>query len=286
MHASLHTFPNFPPISHKTSGLLLYTRCMQVYIELAFVENFCMDFFLLACAKLLTKNLCGYGRIAVASALGACFAVIFPLIPAGGALAIVIKVASGLLLAAAAGRFKGFASYAKFAAVFFAVSLIAGGAIFALFSLAGWSFSSGGGYIISSVPVGIPLFAVLLLALACRALARRFRARGGGALYCVVSLGARQVKLPAFFDSGNKVYSGGVPVSIIPPRAAVKLGGPSEGCVTVRTVSGMRRINVFTADKIQIYTADGVHTIEYVKIGISPQPIARAVLHPDLAEQL
>ena len=261
---------------------------MQVYVELALAENFCMDFTLLSCAKLLTKNLCGYRRIALFAALGACFAVVFPLIPVSGFLSVAIKVASGLALAAGAGRFGSFRAYAKFAAVFFGVSLLAGGAIFALFSLAGWDMRQGGGYIISSVPIGIPMFAVFVLAAGCKALSAKISARTKCAVTCAVFACGKSVRLPAFFDSGNKVYCGGVPVSVIPPRAAEKIAnglGTFES-VTVRTVAGSRTLKVFTADKIVIYTAEGEHTIKYVKIGISPQPITKAVLHPDLAEQL
>ena len=32
-----------------------YTFTMQVYVELAIAENFCMDFTLLACSKFITK---------------------------------------------------------------------------------------------------------------------------------------------------------------------------------------------------------------------------------------
>ncbi len=260
---------------------------MQVYVELALAENFCMDFTLLSCAKLLVKAPCGYRRIAVASAFGACFAVLFPLLPLTGALAVAVKMLSGLALAAVACRPAGIKPYLKFAAAFFGVSLLAGGAVFALFSLAGWDLAEGGGYIVSSVPVGIPALAVFLLAAGCRALSRRLAARAAGAVSCAVFLHGRCVKLPAFFDSGNRVYSGGVPVSVISPQAAEKLAREEEAGerVTVRTVAGSRTLKVFTADKIEIYTADGVHTIKCVKIGISPQPIARAVLHPDLAEQ-
>ncbi|MDE7330458.1 MAG: sigma-E processing peptidase SpoIIGA, partial [Clostridia bacterium] len=56
---------------------------MQVYIELAVLENFCMDFTLLYSAKLASKNSAHILRIALGSALGACFAVVFPLLNIG-----------------------------------------------------------------------------------------------------------------------------------------------------------------------------------------------------------
>ena len=85
-----------------------YTFTMQVYVELAIAENFCMDFTLLACSKFITKNICSYRRIALGSALGACFAVVFPLFGLSGAWAVAVKIASGLALAAVSGRFTSF----------------------------------------------------------------------------------------------------------------------------------------------------------------------------------
>ena len=41
-------------------------------------------------------------------------------------------------------------------------------------------------------------------------------------------------------------------------------------------------MKIFTADKIEIYNGEKLHTINCVKIGISPNGISRAVLHPDL----
>ena len=50
---------------------------MQVYVELALLENFCMDFTLLYCAKLVAKNRAHILRLVIASVFGACFAVVF-----------------------------------------------------------------------------------------------------------------------------------------------------------------------------------------------------------------
>ena len=283
------------PTSHKNTKYKLfaaflriagrYTLRMQVYVELALAENFCMDFVLLFCAKLLCKNACGYRRIALSSALGACFAVLFPLMRLAGVWAVAVKVLSGLALAAACGRFSRFRQYAAFAAVFFALSFALGGAVFAIFSLAGWDVQAGQGYMISSVPVGIPLFLALMLAVACRAVALKIRKRAGGTVHCVLCLGDRQAEADGFFDSGNSVYFGGEPVTIVPAHVAAVLTDVSalSQSVKIHTVTGSSKIKIFTADKIVIYNGEKQHTIKYAKIGISPRPIVRAVLHPDLA---
>ncbi len=247
-----------------------------------------MDFTLFACAKFICRNGCSYRRIAAASALGACFAIVFPLFGLSGAPAIAVKILSGLALASLAGRFSSFKGWCKFSAAFMGISFLLGGALIAVFSLAGISYNSGGGYIISSVPVGIPAFAALCLVLACRYFAKKFTARHSRAmLRCVLYVGGKSVEGQGFFDSGNRVYCGGQPVSVIPLSAAcalVDVDSLSES-VKVHTVAGSRRIKIFTADKLEIYNGKNLHTIKCVKIGISPRGADRVVLHPDLSEE-
>ena len=266
-----------------------YTFTMQVYVELAIAENFCMDFTLLACSKFITKNICSYRRIALGSALGACFAVVFPLFGLSGAWAVIVKIASGLALAAVSGRFTSFKGCIKFAAAFLSLSFVLGGALIAIFSFTGTEYSSGGGFILSSVPVGIPMFAALALALACKAISKKFAAKHARATYrCVIYFGGKKVEQYGFFDSGNRVYSSGEPVSVLSAAAAAYLVDESKlkESVKVRTVTGEKCMKIFTADKIEIYNGQKPHTINCVKIGISPKGISRFVLHPDIAETI
>lgn len=268
-------------------GACVYTFIMQVYVELALAENFCMDFTLLVCAKFITKNRCGFLRLALVSVAAACLAVVFPLIPLSGLWAQILKIVTGLAIAAAAGRFSRFMQYIKFAAAFMGLSFLLGGALIAIFSLAGVEYSFAQGYMLSSVPVGIPLFFALLLVLLCRALAKTIAARRSAEVECEIFLGGKSIKQKGFFDSGNRVYSGGCPVSVISAAAACAITDVTAitESVKVSTVAGSRRMKVFTADKIVIYNGGTPHTIKCVKIGISPRLITRAVLHPDLAEE-
>ena len=119
---------------------------MQVYVELAVLENFCMDFTLLYSAKLASKNRAHFMRIALGAALGACFAVTFPLFKIGTVWQVVLKIISGLIICLAAGRFKGVKSYIKFTGFFLAFTALLGGALVGVFSLTGLEYDSGGGY--------------------------------------------------------------------------------------------------------------------------------------------
>ncbi len=259
---------------------------MQVYVELALVENFCMDFTLLYCAKLICKNPARIWRVVAASVLGACFAVVFPLFGLGGVWAVVIKIISGLIICLLAGKFKSFKAYLKMSAVFLGFTFVLGGAIIAIFTLAGWEYSADGGYLLSSVPIGIPMFGALILVIFARKLAARLKKTDKTVVECCIFCGEKYVRLSGFFDSGNKVYYSGQPVSVIPLTAALKLIDETgiKKTVKIHTVAGSKKLKIFTADKIEIYKADKTETIGKVLIGISPHASGGAVLHPDLME--
>ncbi len=260
---------------------------MEVYIEYALAENFCMDFCLLYAAKAAAKNRAGAGRIAFSALLGACFAVLFPLSGMSGFAAVAVKVAAGALMCLAAGRFSRAAQYLKFAAVFAALTFALGGALLAVFSLADVSYTQQGGVIISSVPAGIPLFCALCLVLAIRKVAAKFvKSRGKISVTCRIYAGQSHISSPAFFDSGNKVYRFGAPVSVLPARLAEKLVdvGGIKSCVNVHTVTGGKKLPVFTADKVEIDYGEKVITLRGVAFCVSESAEGGVVLHPDLAE--
>ena len=245
-----------------------------------------MDFTLLFAAKAACKNPAKYWRIAVAAALGACFAVAYPLFGVGGAWGIIIKVAAGLLMCAAAGKFQSFKGYLKFSAVFLAATFVLGGALVALFSVAGISYQQGGGFILSSVPVGIPAFFALILAIAARRLAKKLRGVKAGKYACTVYYKGRRAQCAAFYDSGNNVYISGAPVSIVPERVAKKLIGDGriKTYTDIHTVAGKSKIAVFTSDRIEIDDGKTKVTFKGAALGISPQRINKIILHCDLTE--
>lgn len=264
-----------------------YNACtMQVYVEYALIENFCMDFTLLVAAKAASKNPAKYARIATASVLGACFAVVYPLFGLNGAVGILVKIVSGAAMCAVAGKFQSVRGYLKFTALFTAATFLVGGALIALFSLAGVSYRQGGGFVLSSVPVGIPLFAALCLALIIVRVRRKFVGNKNVGAYCKIYFGDKCAVCTAFYDSGNKVYLSGAPVSIIPQYIAKKLDadGGIKTFAEIHTVAGKSKIPVFTAEKIEIDDGKSKITRQNVALGISPRHINKIVLHPDLSE--
>lgn len=261
---------------------------MQVWVELALIENFCMDFVLLYCAKLVSKNPAHIARIAFGSAFGACFAVAFPLFNLNGVWAVVVKIISGLIICLISGKFKSFKAYLKLSALFLAFTFVLGGALIAVFSLTGLDYSSGSGYILSSVPIGIPLFFGLVLIILSRKLSARLKKTSRQEVTCRIFLNGEFVELNGFFDSGNKVSHNGVPVNVIPLTSAVKITDVTciKDEVKIHTVAGSKKLKIFTADKIEIHEGDKVSTVKKVLIGISPHTAGVAVLHPDLLEDI
>ncbi len=259
---------------------------MQVYVELAVAENFCMDFTLLYCAKLVCKNGAHALRVVAAAALGACFAVVFPLFRLGAVWSVVLKIISGLIICLLAGKYKSIKAYVKLTAVFLAFTALLGGALIGIFSLTGLKYEQGSGYMLSSVPIGIPLFAALLIVIFARKLAAKLKKVGKTTVKCKIFSGEKSVELSGFFDSGNKVYHSGQPVSVIPLTAALKIVDAQgiKDAVKIHTVAGSKKLKIFTADKVEIYGGEKCETIKNVKIGISPTACG-AVLHPDLMEE-
>lgn len=259
---------------------------MQVYVEYALLENFCMDFTLLVAAKAAAKNPAKYFRIVVASVLGACFAVAYPLFGLKGVAGIAVKIVSGGALCAVAGKFSSVKGYLKFTALFTAATFVVGGALIAVFSLAGVAYKQGGGYVLSSVPVGIPLFVAVVTTIVIVRVRRKAVANKNIAAYCKIYFKDKSATCSAFYDSGNKVYLSGAPVSIVPAYVAQKLTDKTsiKTFAEIHTVAGKSKIPVFTAEKIEIDDGKSKITRQNVALGISPRHIYKMVLHPDLSE--
>lgn len=162
---------------------------MQVYVELSLIENFCMDFTLMYAAKTATKTPSSRARLVVSSACGACFAVAYPLIELPQAAGIAIKLLSALLLCAVSARVKSVKAYLKYTAAFYLFSAIAAGLIFSVFTVSGLEFVEGGGFLLSEIPVGIPLFFALCVAVFAKRLAARLKKNYKNSVICRIYAG-------------------------------------------------------------------------------------------------
>ena len=136
------------------------------------------------------------------------------------------------------------------------------------------------------MPVGIPLFAAVVLVLIIIRVRRKFVGTKNVSAYCKIYFKDKSAVCTAFYDSGNKVYLSGAPVSIIPSFVAQKLTDKEsiKTFAEIHTVAGKSKIPVFTAEKIEIDDGKSKITRQNVALGISPRHINKIVLHPDLSE--
>ena len=81
---------------------------------------------------------------------------------------------------------------------------------------------AGEGFVLSKIPVGIPLFGALIVIIGAKKLAARLKKSNKDTVTMRVFVADGSVEVKGFFDSGNKVYCRGAPVSIIPEEVAKK----------------------------------------------------------------
>lgn len=258
---------------------------MQVYVELVLVENFCMDFTLLYCAKRITKNRVPFNRLIVPSLIGALVAVVAPLLPLNGVWGTAFKICSGAIICLFVGGYSGVKEYLLFFFSFLFISFLLGGGLIAIFSLSGSGGLQGDGYFLSQTPVGIPLFFALQLSVLVKKISNTLVSKNvKNSVRCRICLNEREISIKGFFDSGNKVYYFGSPVNIIPRKDAEKLVdiGGIKTFAFIHTVAGDEKIAVFTADSMEIDYGNGVKALKNVKMGVSIAKIDRAILHLDM----
>lgn len=253
---------------------------MEIYIEYALAENFLIDAMLLWLALKAAKQRIIFWRIVLAAALGAVFAVTFPLITAGKILAYILKFSVGILLCLIAVKGKGIGRYALTAALFFGFSFALGGALLALYSAFSVDYSkTENGYLTESAPVALVLSGSVLFALFAVALIKRLYRRRALRRFvypCRITLGDRTVKADGFLDSGNRAGVNGVPVCFLSPDLAFDLLGDGVMTeeMTILTMNGESKIKIFRADRLEIYCGESPNIIN--KVYFAPSGNIRA----------
>ena len=196
---------------------------MVVYVEYALAENFLLDGMLLYLALRAAKRKIRKKRLFFAAALGAAFAVAFPLLPMPEFLAYLLKFAfGGLLCLVANGRGR----YAATCVFFFGFSFVFAGALFALLNGFEVSGTKSGSYELARAPATFTLcggaaFAVLALDLVKKLY--RKRAVEKFTYDCEIRANGKTAFAAGFWDSGNTAAKHGTPVCFVSPDIAYDL---------------------------------------------------------------
>ncbi len=251
---------------------------MTVYIEYAFLQNFFFDGVLLTLALYALKERLCFWRIALSSALGGIFALVFPLIKLPPFLTALLKFSGGALLCMPLMKRlktgKNWGRYALICFFFFAFTFLFGGSLLGLYT-APASFWA--------VLAGFAGLSVLSIFLIRKLYERRLTAKN--TCNCRIFNGEKCVKAQGFIDSGNLARKNGLPVCFIAPDLFYALWGEdilnTKGQVSnelaIATLAGGKTVSLYEGEieanglKKRAYFAVSSHMVsrEY-KILISP----------------
>ncbi len=248
-----------------------------LYIELFLLDNFVMDCLMLRIAAALSARPIPAGRMALASALGACGAwgALFfpPLASLPG------KAVCGLLFTLAF-PWKGLREYARTAAAVFGAAFLTGGLAFCLALCFGGGMR--GGVVVAALPVRTAL-AVALAATFLPGLVRRLRAQraqAGCHVRLTVCAAGREYRLDALIDTGNGLFEplSGKPVAVAHlPELAEHAHIP----IPAATAGGSGILYALRPERISVNGRESD-----ALLALSPVPLrgAEALLPPGAAE--
>ena len=181
---------------------------MVVYIEYAFVWNFLLDGVLLCLSLRAVKRKIKWGKIVISSTIGACFALVFPLILLPSFLQMALKFLVGFLLCFIAfGKVKNKKEkgmYALNCTFFFALAFVFGGALQLVFG------ENPRKWLVLSGFALLTVFSLLFI----RKMQEK-RAIERNIYPCEIVYKQRRFALLGFYDSGNLATYQGAPVCFL-----------------------------------------------------------------------
>ena len=257
---------------------------MEIYIEYAFIENFALDALLCYLAFKLLRLPIRKGFIALSSAVGATFAVLYPflsLFPLTKGLGFVFKLCFPFLAC-----FFGFGCkirkkdrdrYGVSVIAYYCLSFVFAGGVYAFCNVFDINYAFGDG-ICLGVPIatvgGICGFLAVFVKKVIKTVYKR-RAISRFVYPCKLSFGDRQVRAEGYLDSGNLAEKSGVPVCFLSAELFFDLFGArafedGEEELRVSTVSGEKSIKLFILDELLIYSERGKNIVYKPYCAVSP----------------
>ena len=242
---------------------------MEIYLEYALLENFFVDGALLFLSALVGKRKIVWGRLVLSAAIGAAFAVLFPLLPLPMPLSVTCKFLLPILLCKIAiKKENGGGGYALTLLFFYAFSFAFAGLLYGVFGAFDIEyFEVEGGGIVSKLPVGGLLAALVFFVALCLLGVKKLyeKRRTYLHIYDCEIVGDRGVlKAKGYLDTGNTASYHGMPVCFVTPDLFYDFTGgetPTEQ-MTVVTLAGEKRVSVIKAEKILV--GESVHGVAYL----------------------
>ena len=259
---------------------------MTVYIEYVLIDNFVIDYLLLKATFSLTKTSVKKGRLFFCAFLGACFALIYPLLTITPFLLALIKLLTGMLLPLLATDYTGIKHYFITTLLFMGMTFTVGGVITGVFSLLGLNASSEFSIALMILPVYVTLKCITEIV----SYLNKTRAVTKNLFPCELVLGDKTVKTDGFMDTGNALYDGDNPVIVCERKLALKLLSnklPKLKRIDCETVIGKTKILAMQLTELRIYYGDTPNIIKGVTLAVTDQKIGTGygvILHPALME--
>ncbi len=232
---------------------------MEIYVEYAILENLLLDGALLLLALLAARQKICVWRLCLAAAVGAVFAVGFPLLPLPPWAALSLKFLVGALLCVIAiKRQNGRGRYVLTMILFYAFSFCFGGGLMAaLEGLDVEYYSMEGGGVATKLPIGVMMAGLaVFVALSILGVRKLYRRRSAVAhiLRCEIFVGKKRVRIDGMVDTGNTASFDGQAVCFVTPDVLYTLFGaePPKERMTIRTVSGEKSVGLYLVDGIKI----------------------------------
>ncbi len=222
-----------------------------VYIDVLFLLNLVVDYFILLAVSALFHRRDKRWRLLLAAALGALYASLLFFPQLGFLYTAGLKLVFSAAVVAAAFRFGGWRGFLKLLLVFYAVSMLFAGVLYAVqlfFAPPGLMVRNGVGYLALSPLLLIGSGAACYIALSLFARLFHRRVHGEDLFDAQITAGGKTAHVAALMDTGNDLRDpiSGLPVVIAEYRAVEALfprglrsffrggknGGalPAEGC--------------------------------------------------------
>lgn len=183
---------------------------ITVYIDVLFLTNFIFDYFLLWLTDKLLRSHTSFWRLILAAAFGGTYAVLAFCLPTTILFSLFYKLLAGGLMATLALRPGSLHSLLQSVSVFYLVTTALGGSIFWIFYFSGVGAKFGAVLQSGSLYVNLPIYRVLLVALAlfpitkaAFSLGRKISGRSRGILTLLIIYQGKKLHLKGFYDSGN-----------------------------------------------------------------------------------
>lgn len=265
---------------------------MVVYADVLIVLNLFVNFFILKFTCLLCKEQCRFGRVILASLVGAGFSLYIFLPPTDIFAESVFRLIVSALIVLLAFGFTGFKSFTRRIGVFFATSFLYAGAmmgIWAVFKPQQLTINNGVVYLDISPPVLIVATLISYLALS---LIRFFSARqafSGKRCELKITYQSKNITIPVLVDTGHSLTDllTDKDVIIIEKRVALHLTEKIPSAMTMGSadapngfrlipysvIGGHGLLPAFTPDRVELISNDKNRTIPNVLVAVSNEPL-------------